>query len=412
MKAQILVIGNEILNGKTLDTNSNVLADELTKVGFDVQQIVAVSDDQKAIASYLDIALSNAEFIFISGGLGPTNDDVTKQTLINYFGCELSMNDRVLNHIKSMFKNRYNSPINRQNIQQAMLPKQARIFINEFGTASGMWFKKNNSHCICLPGVPHEMKHLLINRIIPAIKSEFKLPQNYISTINTIGLGESNIAERLIRWENNLHPKIRVAYLPNLGKVRIRISTSDKDFRNARLFVNRAIDELMPHIQDIYYGRDDTQIEDVVAELLKKKSLTISCAESYTGGALASQITSLPGASQYFKGGLVVYGNESKTDFLGIPKSTIQKLGPANKKIVEHMVRGVQKRFETDIAIATSGNAGPTQGDSNVPVGTVFVGLAFKDQIETFEYKMNGPRKQVIERSLNKINELLFHYLK
>ncbi len=412
MKAQILVIGNEILNGKTLDTNSKVLAKELTKVGLDIQQIVAISDNQKTIISYLDKALTNAEFIFITGGLGPTSDDVTKQTLNDYFGYDLSMNQEVLAHIKSMFKNRYNSPINEQNIKQAMLPKQARIFINEYGTASGMWFKKNNSHCISLPGVPHEMKHLLVGQIVPTIKSEFNLPQNYIRTVNTIGLGESNIADRLTHWEKNLHPKISVAYLPDLGKVRIRVSTSDKDFQNAQLHINRAIDQLLPLIQDIYYGQDDRPIENVVAELLTEKSLTISCAESYTGGAIANQITSIPGASAYFKGGLVVYNDDVKTDLLGIPKSIIQKLGPANETIVEQMALGTQRRFETDIALATSGNAGPTQGDINVPVGTVFIGLAIMKKVETFEFKMNGPRKQVIERSLNKINELLFHHLK
>ncbi len=412
MEAYILIIGNEILNGRTLDTNSKVLADKLTKVGFDIRQISVISDNQKAIIDYLDIALSIVEFIFITGGLGPTNDDITKQTLTKYFGDELSMNSCVLNNIKAMFKNRYNSPINQQNVRQAMLPKQARIFINAYGTACGMWFKKNNSNCIALPGVPYEMHYLLIDQIIPTIQSEFKLPKNHIRTVNTIGLGESNIAERLNQWENNLHPKIKVAYLPNLGQVRIRISASNKNFQKAQLFIDRAIDQLLPLIQDIYYGQDQTQIENIVSELLKEKSLTISCAESYTGGAFASQLTAIPGASEYFKGGVVVYNNESKSDFLGIPKAMIDTLGPANKKIAKEMVLGVQKRYKTDIAIATTGNAGPTPGDVNVPIGAVFIGLAYKERIKTFEFKMNGPRKQVVQRSLNKINELLFHHLR
>jgi len=409
--AEILIVGDEILIGQTFDTNSNFISQKLNKLGFDVQRIVVVSDNPKAISSYLDRALFTSKLIIITGGLGPTNDDLTKHTLSSYFGSKLVLNYQVLQHIKDLFKNKYNSPINKQNEQQALLPDNARIFINKYGTASGMWFTKNEAHCISLPGVPYEMKALLVDQIIPAIERDFQLPFNYYRTINTIGLGESNIAQRLVDWENQLDNRIKVAYLPRLGKVRIRISTTDNSNYDTKKRVDDAVKKLIPLITDIYFGQDQEQIHEIVAKLLSENSLSISCAESYTGGAFAAQICSLAGSSKYFKGGIVAYDKESKTKMLRVPDSLINHLGVANDKVVGYMARGAIDRFGSDLAIATSGNAGPTRGDKSVPVGRVYIAIAYREKTSTYEFKMNGPRSQVIERSLNKINELLFHTL-
>lgn len=409
MKAEIVTIGNEILIGKTQDTNARFIARELTAIGLQVGRITTISDDSNEIVELLKSELAEPKIIVMTGGLGPTSDDITKKTLTDFFKDKLIRNAEILVHIEEVFAKRYNSPINQSNRDQALLPSRARVFKNRYGTASGMWFEMDKLICISLPGVPHEMRYLFTNSIIPAIQNKFVLPYNHIRTIHTAGLGESNIAERLSTWENRLPDHVQVAYLPDLGKVKIRVSTTHSQSQKAIELVETAIEGLLPLISDIYYGQDDIGIEQNVANLLSKSAKTISCAESYTGGALSKAFTSIPGSSKYFIGSIVSYAKKIKEDLLDVSRSHIEEHGLVNKEVARQMVAGALKQFKTDLAVATTGNAGPTKGDNNVEVGTVFIAIGCQRRIDAYQFNMNGPRQQVIQRSINKIFELLHH---
>ena len=409
MKTEIVTIGNELLIGKTQDTNAGFIAKELTAIGLQVGRITTISDSPHEIIEFLKSASTVPKIIVMTGGLGPTSDDITKKTLTDFFEDELILNSEVLVHIEEMFAYRYNSPINQGNRDQALLPSRATIFKNRYGTASGMWFENDKVVCISLPGVPHEMRYLLTNSIIPAIQNKFTLPYNHIRTIHTAGLGESNIATRLSAWENRLPDHVQLAYLPNLGKVKIRISATHSQSQKAIESVETAIEELLPLISDIYYGQNDVGLVQNVANLLSKSSKTISCAESYTGGALSKTFTSIPGSSKYFIGSIVSYAKKIKENLLQVSQSHIEEYGVVNEEVARQMVVGALKQFKTDLAVATTGNAGPTRGDNNVEVGTVFIAIGCQQKIDVHQFKMNGPRQQVIQRSINKIFELLYH---
>ena len=412
MKAELVSIGDEILIGQIVNTNAVFLAKELNKIGVEVAQISSVSDQKEIIVNALDEARKRADIIIMTGGLGPTKDDVTKHTLCEYFDDHLVKNEKVLEHIENIFKKYVTTPISDMNREQANLPTKATILHNRFGTAAGMWFLDAGQVFVSLPGVPYEMEALIKNEVLPKIQQQFVLPALYHKTILTYGLGESVIAERIEDWENNLPESIKLAYLPSLGRVRLRLSTKGPELEALKTAVNAQLEKVIPLIEDIYFGTEEDQsIEFQIAKRLNGMGKSLSCAESCTGGAIATRFTSQAGASTFFKGSAVTYATDSKTDLLGVEKTIIEKHGVVRGAVAAAMALGAQKKYQSDYAIATTGNAGPTKGDSGQEVGTVFIGLATPKGVESFQYNMGNNRTRVIHKTVNQAFEILYRAL-
>ena len=412
MKAELVSIGDEILIGQIVNTNAVFLAKELNKIGVEVAQISSVSDQKEIIVNALDEARKRADIIIMTGGLGPTKDDVTKHTLCEYFDDHLDKNEKVLEHIENIFKKYVTTPISDMNREQANLPTKATILHNRFGTAAGMWFLDAGQVFVSLPGVPYEMEALIKNEVLPKIQQQFVLPALYHKTILTYGLGESVIAERIEDWENNLPESIKLAYLPSLGRVRLRLSTKGPELEALKTAVNAQLEKVIPLIEDIYFGTEEDQsIEFQIAKRLNEMGKSLSCAESCTGGAIATRFTSQVGASTFFKGSAVTYATDSKTDLLGVEKTIIVKHGVVSGAVAAAMALGAQKKYQSDYAIATTGNAGPTKGDSGQEVGTVFIGLATPKGVESFQYNMGNNRTRVIHKTVNQAFEILYRAL-
>ncbi len=412
MKAELVSIGDEILIGQIVNTNSIFLAKELNRIGVEIAQISSISDKKEIIVNALDEARKRADIIIMTGGLGPTKDDVTKYTLCEYFDDQLVKNEQVLEHIENIFKKYVTTPISDMNREQANLPTKATILHNQFGTAAGMWFMDQGQVFVSLPGVPYEMEALLKNEVLPKIQQQFVLPALYHKTILTYGLGESVIAERIQDWENNLPESIKLAYLPSYGRVRLRLSTKGPKLEALKTAVNAQIEKVIPLIEDIYFGTEENQyIEFLIAEKLNQLGKSLSCAESFTGGAIATRFTSHPGASTFFKGSAVTYAVESKTSLLGVESHIIDAHGVVSAQVASAMALGAQKMYKSDFAIATTGNAGPTRGDKGQEVGTVFIGLATPDGVESLQFNMGNNRTRVIHKTVNQAFEMLHRTL-
>jgi nicotinamide-nucleotide amidase len=412
MKAELVSIGDEILIGQIINTNAVFLAKELNSIGVEIAQISSISDQKEIIVNALDEARKRADIIIMTGGLGPTKDDVTKHTLCEYFDDQLVKNELVLEHIENIFKKYVTTPISDMNREQANLPTKATILHNRFGTAAGMWFMDGGQVFVSLPGVPYEMEALIKNEVLPKIQQQFVLPALYHKTILTYGLGESVIAERIENWENNLPENIKLAYLPSLGRVRLRLSTKGSELENLKTEVNAQIEKVIPLIDDIYFGTEEDQsIEFLIAEKLNQLGKSLSCAESCTGGAIATRFTSQPGASTFFKGSAVTYAVESKTKLLGVESSLIDSYGVISAEVASAMALGAQKMYQSDYAIATTGNAGPTKGDQGQEVGTVFIGLATPQGVESLQFNMGNNRTRVIHKTVNQAFEMLYREL-
>jgi nicotinamide-nucleotide amidase len=412
MKAELVSIGDEILIGQIINTNAVFLAKELNSIGVEIAQISSISDQKEIIVNALDEARKRADIIIMTGGLGPTKDDVTKHTLCEYFDDQLVKNELVLEHIENIFKKYVTTPISDMNREQANLPTKATILHNRFGTAAGMWFMDGGQVFVSLPGVPYEMEALIKNEVLPKIQQQFVLPALYHKTILTYGLGESVIAERIENWENNLPETIKLAYLPSLGRVRLRLSTKGSELENLKTEVNAQIEKVIPLIDDIYFGTEEDQsIEFLIAEKLNQLGKSLSCAESCTGGAIATRFTSQPGASTFFKGSAVTYAVESKTKLLGVESSLIDSYGVISAEVASAMALGAQKMYQSDYAIATTGNAGPTKGDQGQEVGTVFIGLATPQGVESLQFNMGNNRTRVIHKTVNQAFEMLYREL-
>lgn len=412
MKAELVSIGDEILIGQIVNTNAVFLAKELNKIGVEVAQISSISDQKEIIVNALDEARKRVDIIIMTGGLGPTKDDVTKHTLCEYFDDHLVKNEKVLEHIENIFKKYVTTPISDMNREQANLPTKATILHNRYGTAAGMWFLDAGQVFVSLPGVPYEMEALIKNEVLPKIQQQFVLPALYHKTILTYGLGESVIAERIEDWENNLPESIKLAYLPSLGRVRLRLSTKGPELEALKTAVNAQLEKVIPLIEDIYFGTEEDQsIEFQIAKRLNEMGKSLSCAESCTGGAIATRFTSQAGASTFFKGSAVTYATDSKTDLLGVEKTIIEKHGVVSGAVAAAMALGAQKKYQSDYAIATTGNAGPTKGDSGQEVGTVFIGLATPKGVESFQYNMGNNRTRVIHKTVNQAFEILYRAL-
>lgn len=412
MKAELVSIGDEILIGQIVNTNAVFLAKELNSIGVEIAQISSISDQKEHIIKALDQARKRADIIIMTGGLGPTKDDLTKHTLCDYFDDDLVLNELVLEHIENIFKNYVTTPISNLNRDQAQLPSKATILPNRFGTAAGMWFFDQGQVFVSLPGVPYEMEALMKNEVLPKIKEQFVLPALYHKTLLTYGLGESVIAERIEEWENNLPESIKLAYLPSLGRVRLRLSAKGPELEALEKEVNEQIEKVIPLIEDIYFGAEEDQsIETLIADKLKQLGKTLSCAESCTGGVIATRITSIVGASLFFKGSAVTYAAESKSRILGVDERIISEQGVVSAAVASAMALGAQKIYKSDFALATTGNAGPTKGDEGQDIGTVFIGLATPDGIESFQFNMGNNRTRVIHKTVNQAFEILYRAL-
>ncbi len=408
MNAEIITIGDEILIGQIVDTNSAFIGKEFNKIGVSIYQITSVQDDRAHILKSLKEAEENADIIIITGGLGPTKDDITKYTLCEYFNDTLVENDNVLKHIEHLFSKYINTPISDINRQQALVPSKSKVLTNRFGTAPGMWLEKNGKVFVSLPGVPYEMKALISNEVIPELRKRFKFPYIKHRTLLTYGLGESAIANRIEAFEDNLPDFIKLAYLPNLGRVRLRLSAKAIDKSMVEAEMQKQIELLLPQIDDVFVGfEEDASLEALIGKQLTKKNKTLAVAESCTGGSIASAITANAGASKYFKGSVVTYATTTKVNVLNVSQSDIDTHSVVSEQVAKAMAKGVLELYNADYAISTTGNAGPSKGDADAEVGTVWIGIATKDEVYAQVFKFSNQREKTIMKATNKAFELL-----
>ncbi len=409
MLAEIITIGDEILIGQIVDTNSAFIAKELNKIGISVYQITSVQDDREHIINAFSEASKRVNIVLVTGGLGPTKDDITKHTFCEFFNDHLVEDAAVLAHVEELFAKYISStPISDLNRKQALVPSRVEVLHNANGTAPGMWIYENGVTFISMPGVPFEMKHLMMNSVIPKLSSFYKRPHIIHRTIVTYGLGESSIANRIESFEDHLPHFVKLAYLPNLGKVRLRLTAKGPDLTILSDAIEAESQKLYPLIKDIMYGiEDDENLEEIVAKLLISNKSTLATAESFTGGKIAESITAIPGASQYFKGSVVSYATEAKINVLKVPREVIEKHSVVSAEVAVAMAKGVRKLMKTDFAIATTGNAGPTKGDSDVEVGTIFIAIDGPESHLVQEFQMGSNRDRIVQKAVNKAFELL-----
>jgi nicotinamide-nucleotide amidase len=408
MKATIVTIGDEILIGQIVDTNSGFIAKSLDKIGVEIHEMISISDNKKHILETFSKLQNLVDLVIITGGLGPTKDDITKHTFCEYFDDILIRNEAVEKHVIDLIERAMKRPASQMNKDQALVPSKCIVLHNQVGTAPGMWMKKENTVYISLPGVPYEMKYILENEIIPKIVKEYERPYIIHKTIMTYGQGESLVAERIENWENDLPDFIKLAYLPSPGRVRLRLSArgTDKEFLEQKIEEN--VLSLSKIIGDIIVGFDgDETIEVILGRLLSDKKKTLATAESCTGGKIAQVLTSVPGASKYFKGSVVSYATETKISVLGLSEELVKEHSVVSFEVAKAMAIAVKKLMKSDYAIATTGNAGPTKGDGNAEIGTVFIAIATPNEVVVEEFDFGQPREKVIDRAVNKAFEML-----
>lgn len=410
MTAEIITIGDEILIGQIIDSNSAWMAEKLNLAGIKVHQISSISDDETQIINTLDEASARVDLVLMTGGLGPTKDDITKQSLCKYFNTKLVLNEEVFADIKALFERR-GFPFLKENKSQAELPANCKIIRNHRGTASGMWFEKNNTVFVSMPGVPYEMKHLMETGVIPKLKKEFKLPVIVHRTILTYGYIESELSHLIEEWELNLPKGMKLAYLPSLERLRLRLSIRGNDKLALEKLVAKEEKKLHAIIGDAIFGHEEESLQEVVGQLLKKQGKTLATAESCTGGNIARLITEIAGSSEYFRGSVVAYDNNIKEEVLQVGKDDLLQYGAVSKQVVEQMALGVKKIMGTDYAIATSGIAGPGGGTEEKPVGTIWIAVAGPDILFSKKYTFGTERLFNIRRTtsvaLNKLRKIL-----
>ncbi|MCV2483777.1 competence/damage-inducible protein A [Flavobacterium sp. SH_e] len=408
MKAAIITIGDEILIGQIVDTNSAFIAKSLDRIGVEVVEMLSISDDKKHILDTFAQLQNRVDVVIVTGGLGPTKDDVTKKTFCEYFNDELVVDQKVLAHVTELIEGFYKRPISQLNKDQALVPSTCTVLHNKVGTAPGMWMKKESTVFISLPGVPYEMKYLVEEEIIPKIVREYKRPYIIHKTILTYGQGESLVAERIEQWENNLPEFIKLAYLPNPGRVRLRLTARGTNKEELEEAIESNVQSLDAIIHDIIVGYEENEtIETVIGKLLSKQNKTISTAESCTGGRIASLLSSVPGSSNYFKGSIVSYATEVKANVLGVSQNLIDEFSVVSAEVASAMALSVKDLLKTDYALATTGNAGPSKGDSDAEIGTVFIALATPNGVIVEEFNFGQPREKVIDRASVKSLEIL-----
>ena len=409
MTAEIITIGDEILIGQIVDSNSAFIAKELNLIGISVYQITSVQDEKQHILNALEEASNRAKIVILTGGLGPTKDDVTKYTFAEYFEDELVLNEKVLQHVEELFEKYKKTPISDLNREQAMVPSKATVLYNKYGTAPGMWMEQEGKVYISLPGVPYEMKNLMEVEVIPRLREKFHRPFIYHKTILTEGEGESEIANKLASFEDKLPSHIKLAYLPGLGRVRLRLSGKGENEEELINSVEKQIAGLYELLGDIISDEqeEDEKIAVQISKILTSQKKFLSAAESCTGGELAASFTTHPGASSCFKGGIVSYSTQIKVETLGVRQDLIDKHSVVSKEVAEAMAKNAKKMFKTDYALSTTGNAGPTKGDSDAEVGTVYIGLATPEKVYSKKFIFGNTRDQVVKQSVQKAFEMI-----
>ncbi|MDM1034787.1 CinA family nicotinamide mononucleotide deamidase-related protein [Myroides odoratimimus] len=409
MKASIITIGDEMLIGQIVDTNSVYLAKELDLLGFEVAEIITISDKKESIEKAMSSQMGQVDLVIMTGGLGPTKDDVTKKVFCDFFEDHLVIDEQVLAHVTTLIENYFKRPISEVNKQQALVPSTSTVLFNTVGTAPGMLMQKNNTTFVSFPGVPLEMKTIFSEQLVSYIKDHFKGVFNIHKTIITYGIGESLLAEYLEDWENNLPSDIKLAYLPSPGKVRLRLSSrgSNQDFLSQS--IEMQIDRMPESVKAYIRAYEDIDFPEIIIKELQIRNKTISFAESCTGGRLAVMFNAKPGSSAYFKGGMVCYATESKVNILGVNQDTINKYTVVSEEVAMEMAEQARLKFNSDYAIATTGNAGPSKGDSDVEVGTVCIGIATPTGVFTKKYELGQPREKVINSAIAKGLELIYN---
>ena len=399
VKVEIITIGDEILIGQIVDTNSAWMATELNTAGFELAQITSVHDDANHIIEALEMALKRADVVLFTGGIGPTNDDITKQTLCSYFDTKLVFNDSVYQNIERLFANRPNYKMNELTKAQAMVPENCTVIQNEVGTAPITWFDKAGKVVVSMPGVPYEMKRAMSVEIIPRLQKQFDTPVIIHKTVQVYGYTESALALKIAEWESNLPEYIHLAYLPNSGVVKLRLSGFLENLLALEFVMNQQLDLLSQLLGNAIVANEDILIEQLLGNLLIASGKTVSTAESCTGGNIAHVFTSLSGSSSFFKGSVVAYANEVKENVLQVNSADIETFGAVSQQVVEQMAVGVCKLLKTDVAIATSGIAGPTGGSDEKPVGTTWIAVCSDDMVVSREFSFGKLREQNILRA-------------
>ena len=399
VKVEIITIGDEILIGQIVDTNSAWMATQLNKSGFELAQITSVHDKEDHIIESLEMALKRADVILFTGGIGPTNDDITKQTLTKFFDTKLVFNESVIQNIEKLFSTRPNFVINELTRAQAMVPENSTVIQNPVGTAPITWFEKDGKVIVSMPGVPYEMKHAMSTEIIPRLHNRFKTPVLIHKTVQVYGYGESALALKIADWENQLSENISLAYLPNSGIVKLRLSGLMDNSLELEFRMNQQIDKLHQILGSSIVAFEDIPMEQLIGNMLKAKGLMVATAESCTGGNIAHQFTSIPGSSEFFKGSVVAYSNEIKTNVLNVSQDDLEKFGAVSQSVVEQMAIGVRKLMKSDVSVSSSGIAGPTGGTEEKPIGTVWIAVSSENELISREFRFGALREQNILRA-------------
>ena len=412
ISAKIITIGDEILIGQIVDTNSTFISKQLINIGIEVNEILSISDEKSSIFNALDNSLNKFDIVITTGGLGPTNDDITKEVFCEFFNDKLVHNENLLIHIENLFKKFVNNPINNLNRAQALVPSKAKLIENKFGTAAGMAMIKGNTLFISLPGVPYEMKSMITSSVLLLLSKEFECPVILKKTLMTYGVGESTIANQLKDFEQKLAKNFKLAYLPNLGRVRLRISCKGNDKKKLEDQLDLYISELYNILGKIIIGFESVNsIELEIGKILVKSNKTLSTAESFTGGLISSRISSVPGASEYFKGSVVAYDTNVKKDLLKLDEGIINDFSVVSSQVANEMANNVKKLLDSDYSISTTGNAGPTKGDSKKDIGLIYISIATPFETKSYKFNFGNNREKNIKKSVNKALELLFNEL-
>tara|TARA_B100000686_G_scaffold102695_1_gene109986 strand:+ start:3296 stop:4549 length:1254 start_codon:yes stop_codon:yes gene_type:complete len=400
---EIITIGDEILYGHILDTNSKWLSKNLNELGVKTNKISTIGDNYIQIKDILESSIKENDIIIFTGGLGPTNDDITKKCLNDFFKGKLITDNNTLSHIKKIFKKR-NLDLTKKNRDQALVPDNCKVLNNKYGTAPGIAFEKDNKLVISLPGVPYEMKSLFEDKCSQIIKQKFSLSIIHHRTIKTVGIGESWLSDLISEWEKNLDNNISLAYLPSIGRVKLRLTGRGNNLNKIKSAIDKEEKKVLPILRKYIYGFDNEELESCVGNLLIKNKKTLSIAESCSGGYLSHLVTSIPGSSKYFSGSVVAYSNNIKINNLNVNKKNIEKFGAVSKEVVEEMATNVRKKFNSSIGISTSGIAGPSGGTENKPVGTVWIG--YSDKNKTLSKKLLLTNRRDINITLSSIGAL------
>ena len=413
MNAEIITIGDEILIGQIIDTNSAWLAEKLNLIGINIHQITSISDSEEHLIEALNQAKKKSQLIITTGGLGPTDDDKTKDILTKYFNTKLVVNKDVLKDVTHFIESR-GLRTNSQNIKQAEVPKICKVIRNGNGTAPGIWIEKDNTVFVSMPAVPFEMKEMTETKLIPLLQKHFKTPSIVHKTVQTFGMPESTLAEILYDWENKLPTKIKLAYLPSPERIRLRLSCISNNKVETEQLIDTEIQKLEKIIGKAIFGYGDMFLEHAVAEILKEKGKILTTAESCTGGSVARLLTSISGSSEYFRGGLVAYSNKIKNKILGVKSETLEKYGAVSQETVEEMAKGALKLFDADYAVAISGIAGPGGATEDKPVGTTWIAVADKDKVYARKFIFGTRRAINIRRasakSLDMVRKFILGY--